>query len=590
MRSLFIQDDGRLRTGRVSLLLFFGLLLSLSLLFRLRQPVDKAVVVVRHIFTAPSPERNLRPEKTTARVNKEPRTAEAKKTVPPEARLRTAESNEQRSVSPPTPAPLSQPRRELTRMEAAASREPENSPAPALAAAQATETPRPRVESKPEVTPQVRQGEHKVVAAVSSKSQTAAASRDSPVPVPVSTATAPESVTASEPPAQESAALTSGLAAKQNTPRGHQSRDSAPPAAASGAGKEALSSPPPAASRTDLRAAEITAAVVSVAPAARPRVVFKPLPEGILRAERSPKTASKSAAPRLLDEEVVEDLQQRWSEKVSAASAVAPVLMSAAVRRQLLTGLEPVAAGDEERSRKNGSSTAKSVSRESRPAAVAGEPQPTQNPRVRKRVPQGTPPAITVARERYNELHRAWCHAGRDDKHPDRLIPLRIENLRQAYSYLQMKPVVIRPDGSCIDLSDGRHLPPAFLDRFSEIVIRVSKPWEKWGAELARAGLRPGEKFEVRYYLYDFVRRALYARVNQAYDWARQRGLLGAATRPDEVDVLGRAYVVNRSGGGAFGVFVPRQLTTSAGRVVKISPEAFGSAPEVAALRQAGLI
>ena len=198
--------------------------------------------------------------------------------------------------------------------------------------------------------------------------------------------------------------------------------------------------------------------------------------------------------------------------------------------------------------------------------------------------------SITVEKQEYAVLHRAWRDVGEGQKENDRLIPLRIENLRSAYNFLQMKAVVIMSDNSCLDLSDGSRIPTASLDRFSSTVMRIDDPWQKWGVELRRAGLRPGQSFEIRYYLYDFVRRSIYARVNQAYNWSINKGLVKAGTKPADIDVLGRAYVVKRSGGGSFGVFVPLSIATRDGRSINIDPLCFNNAPDVAALHAAGVI
>jgi len=94
----------------------------------------------------------------------------------------------------------------------------------------------------------------------------------------------------------------------------------------------------------------------------------------------------------------------------------------------------------------------------------------------------------------------------------------------------------------------------------------------------------------VRYYLYDFIRHSIYARANQAYNWTLARGLVKAGTKPTEVDILGRAFVVKRSGGGSFGVFVPLSLATRDGRIIDIDPLSFSDAPDIAALHAAGVI
>jgi hypothetical protein len=137
MRNLFINRDGRLRTSRVSLVLFLGLLLSLSLLFYLQKPVDKAVVVVRHIFTAPTPEKKPQPAKEptkqpqkqlqkaevqprpessqTRSVTANPKLAEPQPASASPSRTARSQEDQERAVSPqPVPAP--RPHHEKTRL------------------------------------------------------------------------------------------------------------------------------------------------------------------------------------------------------------------------------------------------------------------------------------------------------------------------------------------------------------------------------------------------------------------------------------------------------------------------------------------
>jgi hypothetical protein len=118
----------------------------------------------------------------------------------------------------------------------------------------------------------------------------------------------------------------------------------------------------------------------------------------------------------------------------------------------------------------------------------------------------------------------------------------------------------------------------------------VDRPWDKWGDALAAAGIRRGEKFEVRYYMYDFIKDAIYARVNQAFSWCRESGLISKNLPENSVDVLGRAYIINRRGGGRFGVFVPVFLDIGDGRRVAVDPVCFKGQADVETLRQAGLL
>ncbi|MBN2705710.1 MAG: hypothetical protein JXR89_04630 [Deltaproteobacteria bacterium] len=199
-------------------------------------------------------------------------------------------------------------------------------------------------------------------------------------------------------------------------------------------------------------------------------------------------------------------------------------------------------------------------------------------------------PKLNLDRNKYTELHQAWRKEGEKDRSPQQIIPLRIENLRESYSFLQMKAVALLNDGRCLDLHDGSLIPAATLDSFSDTVIVVDDPWQKWGSELKRAGLYPEQLSAVRYYLYDFVKRAIYTRVNQAFTWSLEKGLLDAGVKPEEVDILGRTFVLEGPGGGAFGVFVPLSLATRNGRNIELDPCSFCNAPDIAALHAAGLI
>jgi hypothetical protein len=512
MRNLIIHPDGRLKTGRLSLILFISLLCGLSLLFYLQKPVDKAVVVVRHIFTAPQPQKKSEPKKPEIKKTAAAKPVKVKKAAP---------------VKKTAPRPLT-----TAKKSPADKAEPAPAPAPPA-------PPRERVKVVKEL--------------------------------PVS--------------AKKTASL-------EKTPE-----KPAAPAAAEKPGRLVKKA-------KKIDRPETAAAEKSSAGARRVELPVKPLKTVSARAAE-PAEEVKAQPEKLISEELVTDLQHSWSAADENPHKATP-LMSAAALSQLEKRY--AGTGDETPEKSRSKPAAKidfKLPGFTRPAAEAPSPSVKKNPattlpsslsgavspapRPEKEV-SGQPPAITVARSEYYKLNQAWRKAGEGKDKNDAIIPLRIENLRSAYNFLQMKPVVIRPDGTCIDLADGRRIPPQSLDRFSATVIEVNDPWEKWGRELSRAGLKPGQKFKVRYYLYDFVRRSVYARVNQAYEWARKQGLIPAATRPSDVDVLGRAYVVKRDGGGAFGVFVPLQMSSRDGRTIRIDPVAFNRAPEIAALRQAGMI
>jgi len=62
MKNLISYKDGRLKTGRVAVLVFIGLLVCFAMLFKARKPVDQVLVRVSHVFEAE--DQIKKPEKT----------------------------------------------------------------------------------------------------------------------------------------------------------------------------------------------------------------------------------------------------------------------------------------------------------------------------------------------------------------------------------------------------------------------------------------------------------------------------------------------------------------------------------------------
>ena len=196
---------------------------------------------------------------------------------------------------------------------------------------------------------------------------------------------------------------------------------------------------------------------------------------------------------------------------------------------------------------------------------------------------------VTVDQKQYKALFHSWRTAGKEGKGKEKT-PLRVENLRNTYDLFQMKPVAVIRGNAFLDLSDGTRVAEKSLDEYSTTVFLVDRPWDKWGKALSAAGIRKGDRFEVRYYMYDFIKEAIYARVNQAFSWCSDTGLIPGDLPAGSVDVLGRAYVINRQGGGRFGVFVPVALDTKDGRTVAVDPACFSGQPDVETLREAGVL
>jgi len=196
---------------------------------------------------------------------------------------------------------------------------------------------------------------------------------------------------------------------------------------------------------------------------------------------------------------------------------------------------------------------------------------------------------ITVDQKQYMALFHSWRTAGNKAQDKEK-IPLRVENLRNTFELFQMKPIAVIKGHSFLDLTDGTRVAERALNEYSTTVFLVDRPWDKWNEALAAAGVRRGDSVEVRYYMYDFVKNAIYARVKQAFSWCKDRGLIKTDSPAAGVDVLGRTYVIKRQGGGRFGVFVPVSLDIKDGHTVAIDPVCFRGQSDVEALRGAGLL
>lgn len=200
---------------------------------------------------------------------------------------------------------------------------------------------------------------------------------------------------------------------------------------------------------------------------------------------------------------------------------------------------------------------------------------------------------LSLDSEQYFKLMQQWAASGNKGDSAslaEAVIPLEVENLHQCYALFQMKVIAINVKGQLFDLTDGSRLPQQALDDYSSTVIAVDQPWQHWQAGLQRAKFKRQDIVQVRYYMYPFVRDAIYARCQQGFDWCKQQGLIAETTQPTEVDIVGRTFEIQRNGGGRFGVFVPQQLTTAAGNRVAISTAAFAGQADIAALQNSGLL
>ncbi|RJQ48789.1 MAG: hypothetical protein C4530_24145 [Desulfobacteraceae bacterium] len=220
--------------------------------------------------------------------------------------------------------------------------------------------------------------------------------------------------------------------------------------------------------------------------------------------------------------------------------------------------------------------------------SLADKGRKSENPSLQKPRSDAREGSVTVSSDQYLKVFNGWRTAGQSDL-KENGFGLRVENLREAYSLFQMKPVAV-VENRFYDLSDGSRIPEKSLEAFSTTAFRVSEPWEKWGDALSSSGIKKSEKIDVRYYMYDFIRNAIYTRAHRAVSWCKDKGLIEADMPHSDLDVLGRAFVIKKEGGGKFGVFVPVTLNTRNGKTIPIDSACFSDQPDVQMLKSVGLL
>lgn len=191
----------------------------------------------------------------------------------------------------------------------------------------------------------------------------------------------------------------------------------------------------------------------------------------------------------------------------------------------------------------------------------------------------------------YFDLYDEWQASGNGFDMKKKLVALRIVNLENVYDLFQMKVVAIKQGVPHMDLTDHSRVAASALSEFSTTCFVVSDPWEKWGDALKASGYHKNDDIQVRYYTYDFVRNAIYARAMKAFEWSLKQKNLPDDTDPGTADVLGVVYAVKKDSGGAFGIFVPTRVDfVSHGSVIVDPRVCFAGQKDIEALKRAGLL
>ncbi|CCK78252.1 uncharacterized protein TOL2_C00820 [Desulfobacula toluolica Tol2] len=198
---------------------------------------------------------------------------------------------------------------------------------------------------------------------------------------------------------------------------------------------------------------------------------------------------------------------------------------------------------------------------------------------------------LTLPSKEYFDAYNQWQAQGQSLDKDKKPVPLRIQHLEKAYDLFQMKVVAFKNKMPHTDLGDGSRVAGPSLSEFSTTCFVVANPWEKWGQALEESGFNKKDDVQVRYYTYEFVRNAIYARAMTAFEWSLEKKGLPLTTDPSRADVLGDVYAVHKDGGGRFGVFVPRRVDFQSQDSVKIDPMAcFKGQKDIEALVKAGLL
>jgi len=198
---------------------------------------------------------------------------------------------------------------------------------------------------------------------------------------------------------------------------------------------------------------------------------------------------------------------------------------------------------------------------------------------------------LKLSSKEYFEVYKQWKEQGKAMDKGKTLVGLRIHNLEHVYDLFQMKAVVIKEGVPHTDLEDESRVANAALSEFSSTCFIVSNPWEKWGSALKESGFSQRDDIEIRYYTYEFVRDSIYARALKAFEWSVAKQNLPEDTDPSTADVLGIVHAVNKTGGGSFGVFVPKRVDFDSGVFVDIDPLAcFKGQKDIEALSRVGLL
>jgi len=193
---------------------------------------------------------------------------------------------------------------------------------------------------------------------------------------------------------------------------------------------------------------------------------------------------------------------------------------------------------------------------------------------------------IVLDKDVYQELLRNWVNLGKNEEGKGGIC-VSIRNLRRTYLFFGMKPVLIMGDNEKMyDLTDCSLIFKEELKGYSDIVFECSKPWKDWAESLRKIGVNKKARFKIYYYMFPHIKNSIFSRARQAFEYAKQKGLLDKETKPSQIEVQGDTLVIKKKGGGEFGIFIPKLILTANKKSIPVSLDWFCHEKEFRILSQ----
>ncbi|RKX65563.1 MAG: hypothetical protein DRP41_02995 [Thermodesulfobacteriota bacterium] len=195
---------------------------------------------------------------------------------------------------------------------------------------------------------------------------------------------------------------------------------------------------------------------------------------------------------------------------------------------------------------------------------------------------------IVLDKEQYREILRYWENLGNNEQVKGQDISVSVRNLRETYRFFGMKPVlIIKGDKEKLyDLTNSSSMLRQELKGYSDVVFECSEPLQDWAESLNKIGINESTEFKIYYYMFPWIKSSIFARARQSVEYARQKGLLNKTIEMSKIEVQGDTQVIEKKGGGKFGLFIPRLILTAKGETIRVNLDWFSREKDLQILSQ----